>query len=248
MSTSLQGKVVFLTGATSGIGAACARRLAQEGAKLILCGRREERLTAMRRELEAGGAAVLCTVCDVRQAGSLQSAVEEGRQRFGRIDILVNCAGVMLLSAVRERKLEEWETMIDTNIKGVLYACAAVLPIMRAQNEGMILNVISTAAYRVMEHSAVYSATKAAIRAFSEGLRKEETNHGIRVCLVAPGPAKTELLSHVSDAGVRDSLDSYVQQHGMRAKTVAEAMVFQMRADKEASVDELIISPSIKGL
>lgn len=96
------------------------------------------------------------------------------------IDILVNCAGVMLLSAVRERKIEEWETMIDTNIKGVLHAVAAVLPIMREQRAGLIMNVISTAAYRVMEHSAIYSATKAAVRAFSEGLRKEETNHGIR--------------------------------------------------------------------
>ena len=110
------------------------------------------------------------------------------------------------------------------------------------------MNVISTAAYRVMEHSAIYSATKAAVRAFSEGLRKEETNHGIRVCLIAPGPVKTELLSHVSDDDIRASLDRYVQQHGMRAETVAEAMIFQMRVEKEASVDELILSPSIKGL
>ena len=143
-----------------------------------------------------------------------------------------------------EEKMEEWETMIDTNIKGVLHAVAAVLPIMREQRAGLIMNVISTAAYRVMEHSAVYSATKAAVRAFSEGLRKEETNHGIRVCLIAPGPVKTELLSHVSDDDIRASLDRYVQQHGMRA----EAMIFQMRVEKEASVDERILSPSIKGL
>ena len=125
---------------------------------------------------------------------------------------------------------------------------STVLTIVREQREGLIMNVISTAAYRVMEHSAIYSATKAAVRAFSEGLRKEETNHGIRVCLIAPGPVKTELLSHVSDDDIRASLDRYVQQHGMRAETVAEAMIFQMRVEKEASVDELILSPSIKGL
>lgn len=121
---------------------------------------------------------------------------------------------------------------------------STVLTIVREQRAGLIMNVISTAAYRVMEHSA----TKAAVRAFSEGLRKEETNHGIRVCLIAPGPVKTELLSHVSDDDIRASLDRYVQQHGMRAETVAEAMIFQMRVEKEASVDELILSPSIKGL
>ena len=147
-----------------------------------------------------------------------------------------------------EEKMEEWETMIDTNIKGVLHAVAAVLPIMREQRAGLIMNVIFTAAYRVMEHSAIYSATKAAVRAFSEGLRKEEANHGIRVCLIAPGPVKTELLSHVSDDDIRASLDRYVQQHGMRAETVAEAMIFQMRVEKETSVDERILSPSIKGL
>ena len=244
MSTSLKGKVVFLTGATSGIGEACARQLAQKGARLILCGRREERMRQLCRELEAQGADVLAMQADVRQADQLKHVAKAGLHRFGRIDILVNCAGVMLLSAVRERKIEEWETMIDTNIKGVLHAVAAVLPIMREQRAGLIMNVISTAAYRVMEHSA----TKAAVRAFSEGLRKEETNHGIRVCLIDPGPVKTELLSHVSDDDIRASLDRYVQQHGMRAETVAEAMIFQMRVEKEASVDERILSPSIKGL
>ena len=238
--------IVLVTGATAGFGESITRRFIQNGHKVIATGRRQERLQELKDEL---GANLFIAQLDVRNRAAIEEMLESLPPEFRDIDILVNNAGLALgLEPAHKANVEDWETMIDTNIKGVLHAVAAVLPIMREQRAGLIMNVISTAAYRVMEHSAIYSATKAAVRAFSEGLRKEETNHGIRVCLIAPGPVKTELLSHVSDDDIRASLDRYVQQHGMRAETVAEAMIFQMRVEKEASVDERILSPSIKGL
>ncbi|GGP11752.1 SDR family oxidoreductase [Oceanobacillus neutriphilus] len=152
----------------------------------------------------------------------------------------------MLLSEIQELKVDEWHQMIEVNLKGVLNGTASVLPTMREQKRGMIINVISTASYRVMKGSSVYSATKFAVRAFTEGLRKEESINGIKVSLVAPGPTKTNLLSHTSSNELRDSLDNYVENHGLDAKDIASAIAYQLCMPDGASIDELIISPARK--
>ncbi len=246
--TDLHDKVVFITGASSGIGEASARLLAKKGAIVVLCGRNKEKLQKIHREIAENGGKCTIAAVDVRSFDKLNEEITNTAEIYGRLDYLINCAGVMLLSAVREAKIDEWNQMIDINVKGTLYSVSSALPIMRKQKEGMIINVISTAAYRVMENSAIYSATKYAIRAFSEGLRKEETNNGIRVCLIAPGPTKTNLLSHITATEIKDSLSMYVDAHGMSPKMVAETIAFQMIVDEDASVDELILSPSRKGL
>lgn len=243
---SLSDKVILITGASSGIGEATARLLSHQGAIVCLASRRIEKLQKIVKDIINEGSKAEYFQLDVTDASEFQNVVNQILEKYGCIDVLINNAGVMLLSQVRDLKLSEWNQMIDVNLKGVLHGIAAVLPSMCERKQGMILNVSSTAAYRVMESSAIYSATKFAVRALSDGLRKEESNHGIKVCLVAPGPTKTELLSHCSIEKTRDTLISYVENCGLEAKDIAEAIAYEISMPSHASIDELIISPTHK--
>lgn len=195
---NIRNKVVIITGASSGIGEATAKLLAQNGAKVVLAARREERLHAIANEIKQGGGEAVSVKADVVSAEDMQNLAKFTLSVYGRIDVLVNNAGVMPSSRLNELRVEEWDQMIDVNIKGVLYGIAAVLPTMRQQQSGHIINLSSTAGYHVSPTNAVYAATKFAVRAISEGLRLEESSTSrIRSTVIAPGLTKTELLTEL---------------------------------------------------
>lgn len=243
---NISGKVILITGASSGIGEASARLLAKEGATVLLGSRRIDKLHSIAEDIQVKGGTADYYKLDVSCENEFKEVVHDIIKKYGRIDVLINNAGVMLLSKVNELKIYEWNQMIDVNLKGVLNGTAAVLPSMRERKQGIIVNISSTAAYRVMDSSAVYAATKFAVRAFSDGLRREESNNGIKVCLVAPGPTKTELLNHVSTDSIRDHLHMYVDNCGLEASQIAEAVMYEISMSNNASIDELIISPTHK--
>ena len=188
----INSKVVIITGASSGLGESTARRLADRGAKLVLAARREDRLKTLADELTAKGAEVLWQVTDVTDRKQVESLAASAKEKFGRIDVLINNAGLMPLAPLDALKVDEWEQMIDVNIKGVLYGIAAVLPIMREQHSGHVINLSSVAGHKVFPGGAVYCATKYAVRALSEGLRMEAGDE-IRSTNISPGATSTRL-------------------------------------------------------
>jgi NADP-dependent 3-hydroxy acid dehydrogenase YdfG len=190
-----QRKVVLITGASSGIGEATARHLACQDHQVVLGARRTDRIEAIAQEIKAAGGQALALALDVTRLDSMRAFVDAARRQFGRVDVLVNNAGVMPLSFVAELRVEEWNQMIDVNLRGVLHGIAAALPIMREQKAGHIINVASVSAYRVDPTAAVYCATKYAVRALSEGLRQE--NKELRVTVVSPGLTRTELFDGI---------------------------------------------------
>ena len=239
MSNTLQGKCVFITGASSGIGEATARRLHAEGSNLALFARREARLKKLAAELDAN---VLCITGDVLHQDDLLNAAEMAREKFGKIDVLVNNAGVMPLSLLAERRVSEWDRMIDVNIKGVLYAIDAVLADMLAKESGHIINISSVAGWHVNPATSVYSATKFAVRAISEGLRKEAGGK-LRVTTIYPGIVETELLHSVADPNFRQNLDQLMEQHAMPASSIADAIFYALSQPSSVGVNDIIIAP-----
>lgn len=243
----IEGKVVLITGASSGIGEAAAKLLASHGAKVVLGARRKDKLEKIAEDIRKSGKEAVYEVVDVTQYEDMLRMVKTAVNTYGKVDVLFNNAGVMLLSPLHDLKVDEWMKMIDVNIKGVLYGMAAVLPVMRKQNYGLIINTNSTAGYRVMANSAVYSGTKFAVRAISDGLRKEESSDkNIRITNVAPGPVDTELVSHISDTALRDELNEFTKTKGLSPEDVAEAVLFAINQPENASLDEIIISPAKK--
>ncbi|MEK5492502.1 SDR family oxidoreductase [Paenibacillus sp. FSL R7-0297] len=238
-------KVIIITGASSGIGEAAARLLAQTGAKLVLAARRTERLQTIVSEIvqEGGNAVYLQT--DVTSAEDLEKLARFALQQYGRIDVLVNNAGVMPASMLQELKVHEWDQMIDVNIKGVLYGIAAVLPIMREQQSGHIINLSSVAGYSVSPSSAVYSATKYAVRAISEGLRQEESpaSH-IRSTIISPGMTDTELTHTISSPEIR-AIAGQMNSMAISPYSIARAIVYAINEPADTSVNEIVIRPTI---
>ncbi len=199
MSENIKGKVVVITGASSGLGEATARLLSAEGATVVLAARRADRIKGLADELEARGGKTLAVVTDVTDRQQMKALIDKAVETYGRIDVLINNAGVMPLSPLERLKVDEWDQMIDVNVKGVLYGIAAALPYMKEQKSGHIINVSSVAGHKLFGGSAVYSATKFAVRALSEGLRQEMTPYNVRTTIISPGAVKTELLEHISE-------------------------------------------------
>ncbi|MBW8727586.1 MAG: SDR family oxidoreductase, partial [Inquilinus limosus] len=202
MEIPMEGKVIAITGASSGIGEAVARHFAKAGAAVMLGARRLHRLEVVADEIRRDGGRVALQRLDVTRCEDVEAFVQEAVAQFGRLDVIVNNAGVMPLSPVADLKVEEWDRMVDVNLKGVLYGVAAALPVFRTQGSGHIVNVTSVADRRIVPTAAVYSATKFAVRAFSEGLR-QEIGGGIRVTVVAPGATESELANGISDPELR---------------------------------------------
>jgi NADP-dependent 3-hydroxy acid dehydrogenase YdfG len=240
-STAPPSKVVLITGASSGIGEATARRLAAGGHRVVLGARRTDRVAAVAKEIRADGGSADHHELDVTSLESVRSFVTAARERHGRVDVLVNNAGVMPLSMMDALKVDEWNRMIDVNIRGVLHGIAAVLPVMRAQGQGHIVNIASVSGFRVDPTSAVYSATKFAVRALSEGLRQESRE--VRVTIVSPGFTRSELSEGISDSAVRE-----VVQDGMRiaipAAAIGEAIAYAVGQPLDVDVNELVIRPT----
>ncbi|MFE6908548.1 SDR family oxidoreductase [Streptomyces erythrochromogenes] len=237
----IEPKVVAITGASSGIGEATARRLAADGHRLLLGARRVERLEELSREIGAAGGTAAFRRLDVTDAGDVRGFVAAAGERYGRVDVLVNNAGVMPLSPLAALEVEEWDRMIDVNVRGVLHGIAAALPVMRAQGAGHIVNIASVGAYEVSPTAAVYCATKFAVRAISEGLR-QESGGSVRVTLVSPGVTESELADGISDPAARAAMEAY-RAVALPASAVADAIAYAVSRPPEVDVNELVVRP-----
>jgi NADP-dependent 3-hydroxy acid dehydrogenase YdfG len=235
-------KTVLITGASSGIGEAAALRLADDGHRLFLGARRTERLEALVERIEASGGTASSRRLDVTDVADVQEFVTEARETYGGVDVMINNAGVMPLSALAANKIDEWNRMIDVNIRGVLHGISAALPVMRFQGSGHIVNVASIGAHAVEATAAVYSATKFAVWAISEGLRKEQSG-GIRVTVVSPGVTESELAESISDEQARDAMREY-RALAIPASAIADAIAFAIAQPHEVDVNEIIVRPA----
>ncbi|MFF4398571.1 SDR family oxidoreductase [Streptomyces sp. NPDC001480] len=235
-------KVVAVTGASSGIGEATARRLAADGHRLLLGARRTDRLDALTREITATGGTAAFRRLDVTDAADVRAFVSAACDRYGRVDVVVNNAGVMPLSPLEALKTDEWDRMIDVNVRGVLHGIAAALPVMHAQGDGHFVNVASVGAYEVSPTAAVYCATKFAVRAISEGLRQESTGN-IRVTLVSPGVTESELADSISDPAAREAMKSY-RSVALPAPAIAEAIAYAVSQPSHVDVNEIVVRPA----
>ena len=242
----LSGSAAIVTGASSGMGEATARMLADEGASVALAARREERLEALRDEIEADGGSALVVPTDVTDRDQVQALADATQDAFGRVDILINNAGIMPLSLMENLHEEEWEQMVDVNIKGVLHAIGAVLPSMMHQESGHIVNISSVAGRRTFPGSAVYSGTKFFVRALSETMRNELTpKHNIRVTSIEPGAVDTELTHTITDEDVMERLEEgHQEMEIMTSEDIAEAIRYALTAPERVDVEELLVMPS----
>ncbi len=233
-------KVVLITGASSGIGEGTARVLAAAGARVVLGARRVDRLRAIAADIEAAGGQVRTRALDVADMDSVTAFADFARAEFGPVDVLVNNAGVMPLSPLSALKVEEWNWMIDVNIRGVLNGIAAVLPRMEAQGHGHIVNVSSVGGFVVQPTAAVYSATKFAVRAISEGLRKESAT--VRCTCVYPGVVESELANTISDPVARERMVSY-RKMAIQPDAIGRAIRFAIEQPDDVDVNEIVVRP-----
>jgi NADP-dependent 3-hydroxy acid dehydrogenase YdfG len=242
----LKEKIALITGASSGIGEATARALSLAGAKVVLVARRKDRLETLRQELQQKDRPALVVTADVTKKSDVSKAVGECLNTFGRIDILVNNAGIMPLSYVKNLKEDEWERMVDVNIKGVLYGIGAVLPAMIKQSSGHIVNISSVAGRRVFAGGAVYCATKFAVAALSEGLRMElSAEHKIRVTTIEPGFVATELPSTITDTEFQSNVfPSFAKVRPLMADDIARAILYAVTQPPYVDVAEILVMPS----
>ncbi len=206
MNNNIQGKVVVITGASSGLGEATARLLSAEGASVVLGARRVNRIQSLADELTSNGGKALAVITDVTHYDQVKRLVDAAVQAYGRIDVMINNAGLMPQSPLERLKIDEWNMMIDVNIKGVLYGIAAALPYMQQQKSGHIINVSSVAGHKVRPPASVYAATKHAVRALSEGLRQEVKPYNIRTTVISPGAVATELPNSVTEPDIAENV------------------------------------------
>lgn len=231
-------KVVLVTGASSGIGEATARLLGARGYRLVIGARRTDRLAKIAREI---GDNAIPRALDVTKRQDVQAFVDFARERFGRIDVIVNNAGLMPLSRLEALEVDEWDRMIDVNVKGVLYGIAAALPGMKAQGGGHVINVSSVGGHRVSPTAAVYCATKYAVIAISDGLRQESTD--IRVTVISPGVTESELASTITDPEAASLMKTY-RAVSIPGEAVARAILFAIEQPADVDVSEIIIRPT----
>ncbi|MFG2161093.1 SDR family oxidoreductase [Streptomyces olivaceus] len=235
-------KTVLITGASSGIGEATALRLAADGHQVFLGARRTERLEKLAGRIAAEGGTADFRRLDVTDAADVRAFVTAAAELWGRVDVMVNNAGVMPLSPLAALKVDEWDRMIDVNVRGVLYGIAAVLPVMGRQGGGHVVNVASVGAHEVVPTSAVYSATKFAVRALSEGLRQESAGD-VRVSVVSPGVTESELADSISDARAREDMRTY-RSVAVPASAIADAIAFAVSRPPEVDVNEIVVRPA----
>jgi NADP-dependent 3-hydroxy acid dehydrogenase YdfG len=248
MTENIEGKVVVITGASSGLGEATAKRLSEEGAVLVLAARRAERIEKLASTIEENGGKAVAIPTDVTNAQQVQRLVDSAVQQFGKIDVILNNAGLMPLSSLESLKINEWEQMIDVNIKGVLYGIAAALPYMKKQKSGHFINVSSVAGHKIFGGSAVYSATKSAVRVISEGLRQEVTPYNIRTTIISPGAVKTELLEHITDSDIQTANQTYVGKVGLTPDAFARLIAFAISQPEDVDINEILFRPTAQEL
>jgi NADP-dependent 3-hydroxy acid dehydrogenase YdfG len=244
MSDNIEGKVVVITGASSGLGEASARLLSAQGASVVLGARREDRIKSLADELTAGGGRALAVTTDITHRDQVKKLVDAAVQACGRIDVMINNAGLMPQSLLEHLKIDEWDRMIDVNIKGVLYGIAAALPYMQKQKAGHIINVSSVAGHRVGPGTAVYAATKYAVRALSEGLRQEVKPYNIRTTVISPGAVATELPDSVTDPDAAARIHKFYADFAIPADSFARAVAFAMSQPDDVDINEILFRPT----
>lgn len=240
--SGIKEKVVIITGASSGIGEATARLLAQRGAHVVLGARRTERLEAIAAEIAAEGGSVRIRRLDVTRREDVQAFVDFAQSSFGRVDVIVNNAGVMPLSRLDVLKVEEWDRMIDVNVRGVLHSIAAGLPLMQKQRRGQFINLSSIGGHAVSPTAAVYCATKFAVMAISEGLR-QEVGGDIRVTVISPGVTESELADSISDPAAAKWMQEF-RRNAIPAAAIARAIAFAVEQPDDVDVSEIIVRPT----
>ncbi|QES58229.1 oxidoreductase [Streptomyces venezuelae] len=239
--SGIEGKVVAVTGAGSGIGEATALLLAERGAKVVLGGRRTDRLEALATRIERAGGLAAWIRTDVTRRADLSGLVGLARERYGRLDVLVSNAGVGLVSPLDELRVEDWEEMIDVNLKGVLYGIAAALPVFREQGSGHFVNTVSTAGLRVVPLQSVYAGTKNAVRTISEGLR-QEAGDSLRVTVVSPGAVRTDFTERM-DPRSRARIDKMMET-ALSPDAVARAIAFAVEQPDGVDVGDIVVRPT----
>ena len=230
------------------MGAAAARYLAAKGASVVLGARRSDRIEALAAEITEAGGKAKAVATDVTKREDLRKLVDTAVETYGRIDVLINNAGVMPLSPLERLKVDEWDQMIDVNLKGVLYGIAAALPYMKEQKSSHIISLSSVAGHKIFGGSTVYSATKSGVRVISEGLRQEMAPHNIRVTIISPGAVKTELLEHISERDVQKVNQDYVAQVGVPAETFARLVAFTINEPEDVGINEILFRPTAQEL
>ncbi|QYR23561.1 SDR family oxidoreductase [Paenibacillus sp. sptzw28] len=244
---NVEDKVVIITGASSGIGEATAKLLSQNGAKVVLAARREERLRLLKSTIEEQGGVAVYKATDISSHVEVEELSRFAVNAFGQIDVLVNNAGIMPLSYLHEKKVKEWDQMIDVNIKGVLYGIGAVLPYMRERKRGHIINVSSVTGHIVRKSWAVYSGTKFAVRAITEALRQEEAENNIRTTIICPGGVVTELVQTISNEEIKKNIEESLQA-ALPAEAVAKSILYAISQPEYTAVNEIIVRPTIQEL
>ena len=242
---SLKQKVGIVTGASSGIGEATAIALAAAGAKVAIAARRSERLETLTQRIQQNGGEALPITADVANEAQVQDMVSATKDKWGRVDILVNNAGVMLLGPVYEANTEDWRRMFDVNVLGLMYATHAILPLMKAQGEGHIVNISSVAGRVANAGTGVYNATKWAVGAFSESLRKEVHKDKIRVTIIEPGLVATELPQHITNPEAKERAKAFYESvRSLDSEDIAAAIVYAVTQPPHVNVNEILIRPT----
>ena len=241
---NITGKVVVITGASSGLGEATARYVAERGATVVLGARRAERLQALVDEITGAGGKASAVVTDVTDAAQVQALVDTAVEKYGRIDVILNNAGVMPHSPLERRKIDDWNRTIDINIKGVLYGIAAALPHMQRQKAGHIINVSSVAGHKVGKNNAVYAATKTAVRVITEGLRQEVKPWNLRTTIISPGAVLTELPNSITEADVAKGIGAFYEEYAIPAESFARAVAFAISQPPDVDINEILFRPT----
>lgn len=244
----LKDKIVLITGASSGIGESTAMKLTSEGAIVVLCARSVDKLKELKNQIEKKGGKALVVETDVTKPADFKKAVSETLDKYGSVDVLINNAGLMPLSYIEKLKTDDWDQMIDVNIKGVLNGVAAVLPTMRKNKSGHIINISSSAAHRYFPAGAVYSATKIAVKMFSEGLRQELTpTYGIKVTSIEPGAVDTSLFESITDEDIKDKLEDLKEMTKLEAEDIANAIFYALSQPQRVNVNDVFLMPTEQG-
>lgn len=241
---TISGKVVVVTGASSGLGAAVARRLGASGALLVLGARRLERLEGVAAEITAAGGQARIVKADVTNPAQVQALVDEAVSAYGGLDVMINNAGLMAQSTLAARRVDEWDRMIDINIKGVLYGIAAALPVMQAQKRGHIINVASVAGHKVRGGGAVYAATKHAVRVITEGLRQEVKPYKLRTTIISPGAVDTELPAGTREPETAAAIRSFYDCYAVSPESFVDSVLFAMSQPETVDINEILYRPT----
>lgn len=243
---SIKEKVIVITGASSGIGEATSLLLAERGAKLVLGARGSDRLNSLADRISAEGGDVVHAPTDVKRREDVSRLVKLALERYGKLDVLFSNAGIMPVSPLDELRVDDWDDMIDVNIKGVLYGIAAALPVFREQGFGHFINTASTAGHKTVPNQSVYSATKFAVRAISEGLRLEAGDK-LRVTVISPGFVRTNFADGVTSAPVKAQLEASRDSFAMPPEAIARAVAFAIEQPADVDVNEIVIRPTAQG-